>query len=405
MRQKFCLLGLAVLITTLAVRTLPSSAASQTGLRNTVSASSPTLTNPDGHATSIPAFSDELRFAFSLVESANIDELDAKVDDAKRAAELTLKQREKDLGPEDRLVGESLLTLGLLYLLDLEYVKAEKALKRARAIYEKAYGAESVELSYALAASAEYEMERGIKDHAEEWLKRSLALREKALGPEHLEVAKAVFALAEYYQTMREFTRANELYDRVLAIRAKLLAPDDDAVHHVMARQACILRKNEKFQEAAELEFRAGVGREPEYEKNGKYKRPRRYPLDDKVRRWARVGDRPGPQGVQSFGSVSLAIGPTGRAVYACSNSSPLPSLLPFQWELRALRSTYSVTKKNGVPAMVDGYLGTFQPGITPYVPPPNPFVFGAAFTQKLRRNKYDILIKNSRPFRLMPPG
>jgi tetratricopeptide (TPR) repeat protein len=328
---------------------------------------------------SLPVFSDELKGAFDLVDFANIDEIEAKIDDAKRGVELTLKQRQKDLGPEDRLVGESLLTLGLLYLVDLEYVKAEKALKRARAIYEKTYGAESLELSYALAASAEYEMERGTDEHARVWLKRTLALRESALGPEHLEVAKAAFALAEYYQTMREFSAANELYERVMRIRAKLSPGDEDAQHQVLARQACILRKKQKIREAVELEFRAGVGPEPQYEKNGKFKYTRRDSLDGKVRRWARIGYSANPHTIDSFGSLSLAIGPSGRLNYACSNASLVPSVLPFQWERRAYRSLFSPTIENGVPVSAYGYLGTFQPGIQPYAPPPNPFVFGGA--------------------------
>lgn len=215
-------------------------------------------------------------------------------------------------------------------------------------------------------------MEFGAVANAQKWLQQSLALREKALGPEHLEVAKATFALAEYYQTMRKFTRANELYDRVLAIRAKSLPTDDDASHQVMARRACILRKNQKFQEAAELEFRAGVGPEPEYERNGKYKRTTRDPLDGKIRRWALIGASFNPQSEESNGYLTLAIGPGGRLLYACSNSSDVPSLLPFQWERSALRSSFSPTIKNGVPVPAYGYLGLFKLIKTPNLPPPN---------------------------------
>lgn len=302
--------------------------------------------------------SDDLRAAFALVESANIDEIDRMVEVAVPAGERTLKQREKDLGPADRLVGESLLALGLLYTADREFVKAEKALKRARAIYEKSYGPESFELSYALAASAESEMERGVLDHAENWLKRALAVREAVLGPEHLEVAKLVFVLAEYYQSVRQFSRANELYDRVLAIRAKFLDPDDASINQVLARQACVFRRRQKFQEAAELEFRAGVGPQPEYERNGKYKHPEYKLLSGKLRRAAvpwlsTVAAQWSTDGVWA----RLAISPTGRVLYACTSAITVPSLIPYRNDRIVYRSIFDPTLKDSVPVMAVGSL------------------------------------------------
>lgn len=361
MKQISCLvLGLGFLIMTFAIRTAPFRTHAQTkpSVTEPVKVDSSVAPSTDREpGTGEPAFSDELQAAFALVESANVDEIDRTVDGAVRAAETTLKQREKDLGPDDRMVGESLLTLGLLYTADREYAKAEKALKRARTIYEKAYGSESVELSYALAASAEYEMERGVLDHAEKWLKRSLELREKAFGPEHLEVAKAVFTLAEYYQSMRQFTKANELYDRVLAIRAKLDS-GDDSLNQVMARQACILRKKQKSQEAAELEFRAGVGPEPKYEWNGKYKHPEYSLLNGKLRRPA-VTWLSTVSGEWSTDWVwaRVAISPTGRVLYVCSNASEVPSLLSYRYERILFRSVFDPTITDNEPVMAAGSL------------------------------------------------
>lgn len=99
MKHKYLFaLGLSVVIGTCAIRTLtfPAHAQAPLSFSETAQTPSPITVGVEGSPdASASILSDELKTAFYLVESANIDEIEAKVDDAKRAAELTLRQREK----------------------------------------------------------------------------------------------------------------------------------------------------------------------------------------------------------------------------------------------------------------------------------------------------------------------
>jgi tetratricopeptide (TPR) repeat protein len=335
------------------------------------------LTGPASSRESLPeTLPDELRDAFYLAEVANVEEFDAKFDAALGSARDQLRQREQDLGPDHELVGRSLTVLGLLYTTKHDYANAEKVLKRARLVLEKSAGPESLPVSYALAASALYEMQRNNDEHAEDWLKRSLAIREKVLGPDDLEVGDAALALADYYQTKRNFKLANQLYDRVFAVRTKLLPEGDLSTSHVLARQACILRKTNKEREAAELEFRAGVGPQPEYERNGKYKHPEFNPLGGNLRRMSVPWLSPMPTG-RSLNDVwaRVAISQSGKVIYACSNSSAVPSLIPFMYERIIYRSTFKPTIKDNEPVLAAGSLTLYNRDSSPLmvIPPSFP--------------------------------
>ena len=136
-----------------------------------------------------------------------------------------LALREKALGAEHALVGESLQTLADCLREAGEYTEARPLYERGLAIREKAFGPEHAatawnahELGVLFLRTGEYAAARPL-------LERSLAIREKVYGPEHPNVAISAQDLGILFYSTGDFAAAQPLLERAIAIREKTLGP------------------------------------------------------------------------------------------------------------------------------------------------------------------------------------
>ncbi len=107
---------------------------------------------------------------------------------------------------------------------------------------------------------------------AERRIRRALAIREKAFGPEHPSVAQSLNDLANLYQAQGQYVEAEPLYKRALASFEKALGAEHPYVAQSLENYAALLRNTERNDEAEKLEVRAKAIR-------GKQHRMREYEI------------------------------------------------------------------------------------------------------------------------------
>ncbi|MCT0207568.1 CHAT domain-containing protein [Synechococcus sp. CS-1332] len=160
------------------------------------------------------------------IDQANA--LEAKGDYGKAATvwEQVLAWREKAQGPDHPDTASSLNNLGLLYIKESAFAKAEPLLIRALAIRTRILGPDHpfTALSTNNLAWLYYNQNKNAK--AEPLYRRALAIAEKALGPEHPGLALGLNNLGLLYTSQADYGKAEPLYLRGLAIREKALGPD-----------------------------------------------------------------------------------------------------------------------------------------------------------------------------------
>jgi tetratricopeptide (TPR) repeat protein len=128
----------------------------------------------------------------------------------------TAQDMEQD---DDQLLTER----GMAAIEDGQFAEAERLLKRALAIQEKASGPEHLYTADRLDDLAKLYKVQENYAVAERLLKRALAIREKALGAEDMGTAKSLYNLAELYHFQEKYAAAEPLYKRALAIQQKQL--------------------------------------------------------------------------------------------------------------------------------------------------------------------------------------
>jgi len=172
------------------------------------------------------------------------DELEALKDQIKQlewngeeAAAIPLAERYVDLvrqryGDEHPDFVTAISSLGSLYKSQRRYAEAETLMKQALAIREKDLGPNDLQVSESLdALAALYETQRRYAE-AETLLRRSLAIRRKALGSDHVQVSYSLDALARVYEAEGRTVEAESLHNHAKAIRG--LKPQ---AHYAIARQ------------------------------------------------------------------------------------------------------------------------------------------------------------------------
>lgn len=155
----------------------------------------------------------------------------------------------------DHAIGFS--NLGNLYLKEGKYADAEPLLKRALAIREKEFGPNDPKVAESLYGLALLYSAQGKYSYAEPLYKRALAMQEKSPLKYHPIVADSLNNLATRYTKDGEYAQAEPLYKRSLQIAEKMLGPNDLCVATILENYAVLLRKTERSTEAARLEVKA----------------------------------------------------------------------------------------------------------------------------------------------------
>jgi CHAT domain-containing protein/tetratricopeptide (TPR) repeat protein len=171
--------------------------------------------------------------------------------------EKVIQQSVGFLGKEHPAVAEAINNLGLVYLAQGDYSKAEKLLIRSLVISEKALGASHLNVAATLSSLGRVYKMQGDFSRAEQLLSRSLAIKESALGPGHPGVAKALSNLAGLYKVQGQFDKAEQLYFRSIAIQKKALGNDNLNIAFTLNNLAELYEVQGLFDKAEQLYIRS----------------------------------------------------------------------------------------------------------------------------------------------------
>ncbi|HKX30037.1 MAG TPA: tetratricopeptide repeat-containing protein, partial [Blastocatellia bacterium] len=151
---------------------------------------------------------------------------EAKYDQALPLVERSLQIRERVLGPDHRLVANSVNGLAIIYSQKGEYAKAAPLFLRALTVLEKVLGPDHLQVSNLLNNLGNFYYLYGKYPEAERFHRRALTIRERAPGAEPLLVAQSLHNLGSVYDVLGDYVRAESAYQRALNIREKALGAE-----------------------------------------------------------------------------------------------------------------------------------------------------------------------------------
>jgi eukaryotic-like serine/threonine-protein kinase len=135
------------------------------------------------------------------------------------------------LGGNEELEGLLHLALGRIHLETSRYDEADREARRALALFEHRFGADSLRVADALDEVGDVAFHRGGYT-AEPWFARELAIKQKHYGDDHPETARAIGRIASVRYFQSRFAEARDLGERALAIDERALGPE----HRLVAR-------------------------------------------------------------------------------------------------------------------------------------------------------------------------
>lgn len=281
---------------------------------------------------------------------------ESKYVEALPVAKNAIAVREKNLGREHILVGQSLRNLAYIELKLNNRKDASNSFERAVEIYESnepLAKSDQAGLAEMFETMAYINIVNGNADKSVSKLQQAIALREKVNGVDALETASPLKTLGQVFNGIGDYEKAVPLLIRALEIRSKA-----EGIDNLLLRQttACSLTKLGRNDEAAEInrKYRSNVKDETSTAQartvsggvlNGMAtslpKPP--YPAEAKV---SRAG-----------GSVSIQvlIDETGKVIFACAVSGP--KILQPGTESAAYQATFTPTLLEGKPVRVSGVI------------------------------------------------
>ena len=187
------------------------------------------------------------------IDEANA--LEAKGANGKAAAlwEKVLAWREKAQGPDHADLATGLSNLGLLYVKERAFTRAEPLLARALAIRTRTLGPDHPLTALSLNNLAWLYYNQNNNARAEPLYRRALQVAEKALGPEHPGLALGLINLGLLYNGQGAYTKAEAVYRRALAIREKALGPDHPDTATSLNNLAAVYINQGRYGEAEPL--------------------------------------------------------------------------------------------------------------------------------------------------------
>jgi non-specific serine/threonine protein kinase/serine/threonine-protein kinase len=139
--------------------------------------------------------------------------------------------RRTELGPDDPLVANTLVELGVLRQ-RYDLAEGERYLREAVRIREARLGPNDLWLANSLADLADIRRRQRAFADGEQLLLRSIAIREKALPANDPAIAASYSGLGQLYRDWGKFDKSENYLFRALDIRTKVFGPD----HYVTSR-------------------------------------------------------------------------------------------------------------------------------------------------------------------------
>jgi len=180
-----------------------------------------------------------------------------KFEEAMPLAKSALKIREGVLGPNDPGVAHALDNLARLYLAQKKNDEAESLFKRCLAIYEKNPGVDERTVGRTLDLLAGLSYKSWDFGKAEELYLRAIAFKEKAFGPNDQQLLYSLEALADLYAYRFEYKKGAANLRRVVSLKEKLLGENNTEVGKSLEKLSCAVYKEQKSNEAGQIEARA----------------------------------------------------------------------------------------------------------------------------------------------------
>jgi len=161
------------------------------------------------------------------------------------------------VGEDDPSVAVALTNLAVLLQARKQYEEAALLLSRARSIDEKKYPADHPRIGMDLNAAGVLATARKKYREAEDLLVRSATIVENALSPQDPERGQVLLNLGEVYRLEKKMSQAGEALKRGLTTVMEAWDPYDARLPTWMDKLALVLKSQEDFAAAEELEIRA----------------------------------------------------------------------------------------------------------------------------------------------------
>jgi len=136
--------------------------------------------------------------------------------------ENALAIRERELGPDHPLVGQSLNSYGNLLWKLGERVKAREKYLRALKIRIDALGPKHPDVAITLNNLGGLAMQEGDYRAAQNYFQRALVIRQDVLGADHPDVARVLANLGKLHWLKGDYERARSYHESALALRIKV---------------------------------------------------------------------------------------------------------------------------------------------------------------------------------------
>jgi non-specific serine/threonine protein kinase/serine/threonine-protein kinase len=145
---------------------------------------------------------------------------------ARTLLEDVLRVRERELGPDHLLVGETLSALGEVARDRGEFEEADRLLTRALAIRQAAHRAEHVDVATSMSLLASLRWRQGRNAQAESLFKQVLAIDAKVRSPGDPRTARDMRGLGSVYLASKRFAEAESLFKATLALQERTQGED-----------------------------------------------------------------------------------------------------------------------------------------------------------------------------------
>ena len=159
---------------------------------------------------------------------------------------------ERELGPEDTLVGFLLKELGKILFRESRYDEAEKLGVRARRIAEESLGAGHPQATESLELLGDIYSLRGESAKAGPLLEQALQDAEKTLGP-HPMVVQCLLTLSTFHQWVGDMKSAEEELKRAVTIATDHLAPETPLVARALNNLGVLYNSRKAYDQAEPL--------------------------------------------------------------------------------------------------------------------------------------------------------
>ncbi|MCP4633887.1 MAG: tetratricopeptide repeat protein, partial [candidate division Zixibacteria bacterium] len=170
-------------------------------------------------------FRSELNITLGHIHNyfGNIYTCQGKYDEAEQSYKQSIKLLENIYGPDDRILGEPLSSIGLLYEIIGEYAEAEAFLLRATKVRKAYYGNNHPYLMYSLLPLGDVYIHENQPAKAESLYLWALNNCETSYGENHENVSSCLNHLGNLYRQQGEYSKAELHYKRASDILETIL--------------------------------------------------------------------------------------------------------------------------------------------------------------------------------------